>query len=175
MTRARRLLVSLALAALPALAAMQVGCGFAELHEVQLRAAPPARTSPDIYLADPPADAPPEGPVYDIALLQAVGYGSAAEGDEVVKLLAARGQELGCDAVERVRIDQGYTMAHAYGICVKYARIAAPGPSRSSSRSSSRPPSRPMSAPASPSSSPSPSPSPPADRAGDDASDATSL
>lgn len=109
------------------------GCGYTELYEVQLRAATDApRPRVDVYMSE---QTPPPRPVHDIALLQAMGYGTDAGLEALVHALVERGRALGCDAIYRVHVEQGYTMAHGYGVCVKYAgpdtASSAPAPPRS--------------------------------------------
>ena len=106
-------------AALATFALVLAGCGYTELYEVQLRASTDApRARVDVYLSD---QTPPARPVHDLALVQALGYGSDAGMEALVRALVERGRALGCDALYRVHVEQGYTMAHGYGVCVKYA------------------------------------------------------
>lgn len=109
------------LAGLSLLAA--AGCGHTEAHHAMLRAAePPTGRAVEVYMADRPV---PARPFYEIALVQAVGFGDEAHPEDVVRALTDKAGRLGCDAVLRTFIDQGYTRAHASGVCVKWL---APGP-----------------------------------------------
>jgi hypothetical protein len=112
---APRLCLHLALA-LPLLVPL-VGCGYTETHEVPLRTAtgPTARPA-EIYMADQRAPRP----FFEVALLQVLGHGTDANVEDVAKALQVRAAQLGCDAVVRVRIDQGYTTAHGFGVCIRY-------------------------------------------------------
>ncbi len=100
------------------------GCGHTESHAAMLRA--PEPTSPgrtvELYLAD---QSMPLRPYYDIAIVQAIGFGSDATPEDVTKALTDKASSLGCDAVIRATIDLGYSRAHAAGVCVKYL---GPGP-----------------------------------------------
>ncbi|MBX3223754.1 MAG: hypothetical protein KF795_24795 [Labilithrix sp.] len=108
-------LVTLALAA--------SGCGHTDTHQALLRAptAPTGKTV-ELYMADQPL---PERPFYEIALVQAIGFGDEAHPEDVAKALTDKAAGLGCDAVLRTFIDQGYARAHASGVCVKWL---GPGP-----------------------------------------------
>jgi hypothetical protein len=114
------------LVALPlvlAWAALLVGCGHTETHAAMLRAPQPTTGKPvELYVVD---QAAPLRPFYEIAIVQAIGFGAEANPEDVTRGLTARAATLGCDAVVRVYIDVGYTRAHAAGVCVKYL---APGP-----------------------------------------------
>ena len=111
---ARPLLLATALLAAPALAA----CGHTETHAALLRAPQPVTEGRvELYVAD---QAAPTRPFYEIAMVQAIGFGADANPEDVTKALAAKAATLGCDAVVRVYIDTGYTRAHAAGVCVKY-------------------------------------------------------
>jgi hypothetical protein len=114
--------VAIALAALGA-----VGCGHVELHELLLRAPePPATHPPALYFAE----RTPDRPLYDVALLQAVGYGDDANVEDVARALTQRAAKLGCDVVVRVRVDQGWARAHAFGVCARWSpTVPAPVPS----------------------------------------------
>jgi hypothetical protein len=130
--------------ALAALAAFAMGglagCGYTELYEVQLRAATDApRARVDVYMSE---QTPPARPVHDIALVQAMGYGTDAGMEPLVHALVERGRALGCDALYRVHVEQGYTMAHGYGVCVKYA-----GPDTASTPAPPRPTAAPRTIP----------------------------
>jgi hypothetical protein len=114
-------LFGLVLVALAALA----GCGHTEAHVAMLRA-PQPRTgnAVELYLAE---QAGPARPFYDIAILQAIGFGTDATPEDVTRGLTDKAAVLGCDAVVRVFIDVGYSRAHAAGVCVKYLGEAPPG------------------------------------------------
>jgi len=100
--------------------------GFTETHEVLLRApSPPTGRGVELYVAE---QTPPR-PFWEIAMLQAIGHGGDANMEDVTKALAARAAHFGCDAVVHVRVEQGYGMAHAFGVCVRWAGPAAPPPS----------------------------------------------
>ena len=98
-----------------AFALAAVGCGHADIHEVVLRAAPPTGRPVDVYLEGQAIEAP----VDDVALLQVMAYGNVAGTEAVVELLRRRALALGCDALVRVRIANGVTGTHGFGVCVK--------------------------------------------------------
>jgi len=101
-----------------------VGCGHTETHQAMLRNAqvPTGRTV-ELYLADRPT---PDRAFYEIAIVQAIGFGSDAHPEDVARALTTKAGTLGCDAVVRAHIDVGYSRAHAAGVCVKWL---TPGPS----------------------------------------------
>ena len=101
------------------------GCGHTEAHAALLRAPQPATTgNVELYVVD---QAMPTRPFYEIAMVQAIGFGADANPEDVTRALAAKAAALGCDAVVRVSIDLGYTRAHASGVCVKYFGPALEG------------------------------------------------
>lgn len=99
------------------------GCGHTETHQAMLRTAQAPTGRPvELYMADQPT---PARPFYEIALVQAIGFGSDAHPEDVARALTEKAGALGCDAVVRTFIDTGYSRAHAAGVCVKWL---APGP-----------------------------------------------
>jgi hypothetical protein len=108
------------------LVATAAGCGHTETHAALLRAPqPPSGKAVELYVAD---QALPARPFYDVALVQAVGFGTEANPEDVARALTVKAAALGCDAVVRVSIDLGYTRAHGAGVCVKYLADGPPGP-----------------------------------------------
>lgn len=94
------------------------GCGHVETHAALLRApSSPSGARVELYLADQPA---PTRSFYEIALVQAIGFGTEAHPDMIAAALTKKAGALGCDAVVHAFIDQGYTRAHAAGVCVKW-------------------------------------------------------
>lgn len=120
-------LASLALAAIATTSLIGLlGCGHTETHVAMLRAPQPRHAhTVELYVSDQP---PPARPFYDIAIVQAVGFGSDANPEDVARGLTDKAALLGCDAVVRVFIDVGYSRAHAAGVCVKYLADGPPGP-----------------------------------------------
>ena len=120
--RTGHFVLTLAIAATTTLVA---GCGHTETHVAMLRA-PQPRTghAVELYLTD---QAGPTRPFYDIAIVQAIGFGTDATPEDVTRGLTDKAAGLGCDAVVRVFIDVGYSRAHAAGVCVKYLGEAPPG------------------------------------------------
>ncbi len=123
------------------------GCGHTETHDAMLRSAEAPPSHPvELYMGDQPL---PARPFYEIALVQAIGFGDDAQPESVAHALTKRAARLGCDAVIRVFIDQGYTRANASGVCVKWLGPgpAAPAPILPRAGSSSPPQVRPAPAP----------------------------
>jgi len=115
-----------ALAAALLLAPLLAGCGHVETHAILLRQPGPPTPGAQIYFAD---QQPPR-PFFEAGLVQAVGYGDDANLEDVAHALARRAASLGCDAVVRVHVDQGWARAHGFGVCVRWSPTApAPGPS----------------------------------------------
>lgn len=114
------------LGAVGVLALAVAGCGHSETHAAMLRA-PQPRTghAVELYLAD---QASPARPFFDIAIVQAIGFGSEATPEAVAHALTEKAGALGCDAVVRASIDVGYSRAHAAGVCVKFLAEGPPGP-----------------------------------------------
>lgn len=101
------------------------GCGHTETHQALLRAPqPPTGKRVELYMADSTV---PARPFYEIAIVQAIGYGNAAHPEDVANALSEKAEKLGCDAVFRTFIDQGYTRVHAAGVCVKWLGPAPEG------------------------------------------------
>jgi hypothetical protein len=99
------------------------GCGHIETHQAMLRSAQAPTGKPvELYMADQPT---PARPFYEIALVQAIGFGTDAHPEELARALTEKAGALGCDAVVKTTIDLGYSRAHAAGVCVKWL---APGP-----------------------------------------------
>jgi hypothetical protein len=110
-----------------ALAAMLLltACGHTEVHTMMLRPPEgPAPRDPELYFEG----RGPARPLYEIALVQVLGFGGDANPDDVAAALVARGKLLGCDAIVRARIDQGATRTHGFGVCVRYLSAPAPAP-----------------------------------------------
>jgi hypothetical protein len=97
-----------------------------DTHQALLRAPEPPTTHPvELYMADQPV---PARPFYEIALVQAVGFGTDARPEEVAHALTEKASRLGCDAVVRTFIDQGYSRAHGAGVCIKWLAGGAAAP-----------------------------------------------
>ena len=115
--------------------AILAGCGHVETHEAMLRApSSPTGARVELYLADQPA---PTRPFYEIALVQAIGFGTEAHPDRIAAALTTKAGGLGCDAVVHTFIDQGYARAHAAGVCVKWL---GPAPAEGTPEESILPP-----------------------------------
>lgn len=122
MKRMARVISCASLALAPVLSA----CGHTETHAAMLRAPQPRTGKPvELYVVD---QALPSRPFYDVALVQAIGFGTEANPEDVARALSEKAALLGCDAVVRVFIDVGYSRAHAAGVCVKFLGDGPPGP-----------------------------------------------
>jgi hypothetical protein len=88
-----------------------------------LRTAPPVDRPAFVYVE---GQMPP-GEFYELGLVQTIGFGSDADAEELVRVLAHDAAEAGCQAIVRVAIDMGATRAHASGVCVRF--VGAPPPS----------------------------------------------
>lgn len=112
-----------------------IGCGHVETHQALLRAPqPPTGKRVELYMSDQGA---PARAFYEIALIQAIGYGNRAHPEDLADALSDKAAKLGCDAILRTVIDQGYTRAHASGVCVRWL-----GPPSGANPSSVLPPDR---------------------------------
>jgi hypothetical protein len=97
---------------------LATACGHVETHEAMLRPAQPRTVKQvELYMADQPL---PARPFYEIAIVQAVGFGNKSGPEDLAEALSARAGSLGCDAVVRTNIDLGYSRGHAAGVCVKF-------------------------------------------------------
>jgi hypothetical protein len=103
---------------------LATACGHTDTTSVLLRPAADARrSSVELYFAS--QTVPHE--YYEVALLQSVGYGSDANFEDVTDALRRRAASLGCDALVRVTVDQGFSVVHGYGICAHYiGPVSAP-------------------------------------------------
>lgn len=108
------------LAPLLVLAFALAACGHVDRHEVVFRTAPPAGHPADVYMEGQTV----ETPVDDLALLQVMSYGNSSGTEATVAKLQARATALGCDAVVRVRIVNGSSGTHGFGICARRAAKA---------------------------------------------------
>lgn len=133
-----------------------IGCGYTELHEAVLRSTPGPTSKVEIYVGDQR----PARPFYEIALVEAFGYGSEADVEDLTAALEGRAKSIGCDALVRTRFDLGQSVAHGYGVCVRYSPTAPATIQVSSSTPAAPPP------PVSPGSSVSPAAAPSASDAG---------
>lgn len=107
--------------ALALVALAGAGCGGVETRAVAFRPPPgPAGARADVYVASVPAR-----PYYEIGLVQAVGTGEGAARGPLVRALRERGRRMGCDAVVRANVELGQTVAHAIGVCVRWAEVDA--------------------------------------------------
>lgn len=111
--------------ALVATTALLAGCGHTETHQAMFRSPePPSGHTVEIYMADQPI---PARAYYEIALVQAIGFGSDAHPEDIAQALTEQASKLGCDAVVRVFLDQGFSRGNASGVCVKWVGPPVPG------------------------------------------------
>lgn len=108
-----------------ALLLLLVACGHTETHEALFRAPePPSGHTVEIYMSDQPI---PARPYYEIALVQAIGFGSESHPEDIAQALSEKAGKLGCDAVVRTFLDQGFSRSNASGVCVKWVGAPPPG------------------------------------------------
>ena len=116
---------ALAIALVPSVP-LVTGCGHMETHEALLRSPErPSGRPVELYMMGGPI---PARPFYEIAIVQAIGFGSDAQPEDVAAALTDKAASLGCDAVVRTFIDIGYSRAHASGVCVRWLAAGPPGP-----------------------------------------------
>lgn len=114
-----------------ALALALVGCGHTSVHRWVIGpVGAPSREPPRVFSA---RGATP--PAAEVALLEAVGTGTHAEGDLAIEALRREAQRMGCDAVLRVEVAQGANTTVATGVAARLgqsadllARVAEPPP-----------------------------------------------
>lgn len=127
---------------------MCAACGHTESYAAMLRPPEPANTSAvELYIV---GQATPQRPYYEVALVQAIGFGTEATPEDVAHALTKKAASLGCDAVVNAYIDMGYSRAHAAGVCVRYLGPGPSGPAPilpSVPKNPSPPPIRPSPAP----------------------------
>jgi len=92
-------------------------CGSTNVYQVLLRQ-PTAPTGRGVEVYVRGRD--PARPADEVAIVEAHGFGTHANAETVVEAIAQRSAQLGCDAVVRVHVELGHTMAHASGICVRW-------------------------------------------------------
>lgn len=97
-----------------------VGCGQTELHEVVFRTAPPTGRPVDVYLEGQTV----ETPIDDLALLQVMASGNASGTEPVIAALRNRAAVLGCDVLVRVRVVNGASGTHGFGVCARRVTAA---------------------------------------------------
>ncbi len=61
----------------------------------------------------------PAGNMQELALVEAVGYGTKANMEEVAAGLQSQAAHFGANAIVRVKIDCGYSQCHGWGVAVK--------------------------------------------------------
>lgn len=100
------------------------GCGTTRMHHV-ITGRPGAawNGNPMIFMENQPAPADFD----EVAIIQAVGRGTHADMPHVVGGLQDEAAMLGCNAVVRVHIDQGDTIATATGVAGR-TRESGPAP-----------------------------------------------
>lgn len=101
-----------------------LGCGHTDTYAFMLRPAERPTSQVALYLSDREALT---RPYYEVAIVEAVGFGGDANAEDVARALSDKAGTLGCDAVVRATIDVGYSRAHAAGVCVKFSD-ASPRP-----------------------------------------------
>ncbi|MBT9558300.1 MAG: heavy metal-binding domain-containing protein [Myxococcales bacterium] len=90
-----------------------IACGSIQAHHVNTGQPSPPHTG-DVRVVL--LGSPEPSPFREIAIIQVRAHGNKANLPSVVQAMQERARQLGCNAVIRVRIDQGTAMA-ANGIC----------------------------------------------------------
>ena len=85
-------------------------CGAVDAHRVAFSPARPPTTSVELV------EGTPTRQFTETGIVQAIGHGTANR-EDVTKALAQEARRMGCDAVVRLRVDEGAAMAHAIGVC----------------------------------------------------------
>lgn len=131
--------------------AVLLGCGHTETYQAMFRQPePPTGRAVELYMAD---QSIPARAYYEVALVQAIGFGSDSHPEDLAVALSEKAAKLGCDAVVRVFLDQGYARANASGVCIRWVGPpvagAPPGPTTlTPSPPPPQPPSKMLPAPA---------------------------
>lgn len=109
-----------------ALAVSALACGRVDTHHALIRppSAPKGRAI-ELYML---GQAAPARAYTEVALVQAVGFGSGANAEDVARGLSEKAASLGCDAVVRATVDLGYSRANGAGVCVTFVEDGPPGP-----------------------------------------------
>lgn len=117
MTRAVRIVFPLVL--------LLAGCGYVVGSHLITGPVGPPHSGPVTVVME---NAPVPFAFTEVAVLQAIGHGVRANLADVLGALQTQAAALGCDAVIRIRIDQGSGMASGTGVCVRTGYGAPPPP-----------------------------------------------
>ena len=93
------------------------GCGHAEAHFAPFAPARPPTSHVEIHTTTLPA-----APFAEQGLVQVLAWGNATDERTMIAALEQEAKRRGCDAVVRVRLDEGAGEAQAIGVCVVFAR-----------------------------------------------------
>jgi hypothetical protein len=98
------------------LASLSVACGRVDTYRYALsRPAGVASSPPAIYMEGQN----PAGGMQELAMVEAVGYGTKSDMGDVIAALQAEGARWGANAIVRVRVDCGSSTCHGWGVAVK--------------------------------------------------------
>ena len=97
-----------------------IGCGSIEAYRAPFRAPLPPTKEVQLFI-----DTVPATPFSEVGLVQVIGHGNKAEQETVLDAMRREGKQMGCDAIVRLRFNQGATMSHAIGVCVVWADAAS--------------------------------------------------
>jgi hypothetical protein len=96
--------------------ALALACGSLDVHRVVTGpVGPPSGAPVSVYLDTQP----PPTAFQEVAIVQAVGRGNRAHLAALLEGLKQEAASMGCDAVIRVRVDQGSSTASAIGVAVR--------------------------------------------------------
>jgi hypothetical protein len=103
---------------LGAFALAAAGCSQIESRSVAFqRFDPRPGAEAEVYVGQAPTR-----PYVELGLVQAVGTGTEATKQAVLRSLRAQGRQMGCDALVNVDAQAGSLSAHAIGVCAQWAR-----------------------------------------------------
>jgi hypothetical protein len=99
-----------------ALGVTLTACATTETHRVMVGPGAPRFSGPVAVVLD---GAPLPGEFEEVAIVQAIGKNGHDDLEHVVEGLRREAAALGCDAVIRVKVDQGSSLASATGVAVR--------------------------------------------------------
>ena len=95
---------------------LAAGCGSTEVHRVML-GTPGAPSPAEVKVVMEGSPLPAH--YAEVAILQAIGSGTHANLEHVVEALRLEAAALGCNAIVKVRVDQGTSQASGTGVAIQ--------------------------------------------------------
>ena len=99
-----------------ALAAFGGGCGSVQTFRWPISQPAPPTQRPQVFFEGQM----PSTSMTELELVEAVGYGTRANMEDVVTTMQDEAQRYGASAIVRVRVDCGHGTCHGYGVAVRY-------------------------------------------------------